>query len=518
MAYEKHNYASGDVLLASELNEMDDAIKTHDTDISDLKSALREVDAGSVIQMPNEVKIYAFNPSTGISSTNAKRLTYLGGFSLRGAKTIDVIISNGYKWNVYFANTLGSYSLVKQYSNVWIGTSKYFIPVPDNADRVYIACVKSDGSDFTEVEKLSVFDIKLRGCTEKEIYIYDYDTDFYTDYYGTNQYVNGELQPNQYARLTQERFYEIADEKLLRFVPNDGYKAAINFFDANFYGLGNTGSWITNESSIDIANLYPTAKYFKITIVRTDNTVMSASDFNKFSIKHYWIKNIIPQISKTRLKPIRTYSFNSGDFSIYGDTIVFSRGVGTLLINDTEVAASVGHANNMMFGKELYNSYPKLYCGCWYPHDNNCIFVNAITEDSATLLDTITFADLPYGYLNMCVDEPNKRFYIFEETGSDTYQGNILFAVGNFEGNILSSKILDISIPIIQGMDFVDGFCYVTSGNGTATYPNLLMVFDTSGNLVAKSYLDVHTEIEGISVTDDGHVYMKTLKAIFEVE
>lgn len=43
MAYEKHNYQSGDVLMASELNEMDDAIEALDQETTQLKEDLDDV-------------------------------------------------------------------------------------------------------------------------------------------------------------------------------------------------------------------------------------------------------------------------------------------------------------------------------------------------------------------------------------------------------------------------------------------------------------------------------------------
>ena len=41
MAYEKHNYQSGAVLMASELNEMDDAIEALDQETTQLKDDLK---------------------------------------------------------------------------------------------------------------------------------------------------------------------------------------------------------------------------------------------------------------------------------------------------------------------------------------------------------------------------------------------------------------------------------------------------------------------------------------------
>jgi len=41
MAYEKHNYQSGAVLMASELNEMDDAIEALDQETTQLKEDLK---------------------------------------------------------------------------------------------------------------------------------------------------------------------------------------------------------------------------------------------------------------------------------------------------------------------------------------------------------------------------------------------------------------------------------------------------------------------------------------------
>ena len=60
MAYEKHNYQSGDVLMASELNEMDDAIEAMDQETTQLKEDfILEMD-----EIPDTVQSYTFVDGT----------------------------------------------------------------------------------------------------------------------------------------------------------------------------------------------------------------------------------------------------------------------------------------------------------------------------------------------------------------------------------------------------------------------------------------------------------------------
>jgi hypothetical protein len=465
-----------------------------------------------LMQLPETLGFWYFNPSVGTFSNNNKQLTYRTGFNTFGAKFLDVEISAGYKWNLYFAKVDGVYSLIETYASTWVEETRRFIVIPEEANRIYIRCLKTDGTDYVETEKTSVFKIMLRGAKEPELIVYDKDTSIKTEYYGYFQYASGTPSQHLYTRLTQDRLYKIADYKVIGIIPKNGYDVILNFFDSGLIRLGNSGKFLSTAQIIGLTNLYSNAAYFRITYRKHDNTNLTEDDYNQLYKYYPYVKTFVPSLVKSNLEYIESYSFNSGDIAVYNG-IVFTTDTGKLFVNGTEIAATVGHGNNIMFGKTLDGDFPHLYAGSWYQGQKS-VYVNKITLASATLVQTITFVDLPNGFLNMCVDEPNERIYIFMETGADTRQGNILFAIGDFNGNILTSKSLGVNIPIIQGMTFDNGYCYLTSGDGSEEYPNYLYVFTTEGELVSKAAVDLLDEIEGISI-DNNTIYIKAIKSLY---
>jgi hypothetical protein len=200
-----------------------------------------------------------------------------------------------------------------------------------------------------------------------------------------------------------------------------------------------------------------------------------------------------------------------GDIAIYNGTM-FGFDQGHMFVNGNDISITNGHGNNCMFGEELHGDYPYLYCGSWFKNDCK-VYINQVTDSSATLVRTIDYSSLS-GYLNACVDEPNDRIYILLNTSDTTYEGVIRFIVSDLNGNILSNELID-KIPIVQGMTFYHGKIYVTSGDGSASYPNYLTILDTNGNIVSKSdNVTIGGEFEGIEFYN-GKLYIATQTAIY---
>lgn len=411
------------------------------TQFSNLKSAFIAGENGYyIVKPPETVALSVFKPQTGNFSSAPNRVTYVTGVSLHGAKGVRIEIQAGYQWVVHFANVNGQYTYISSYpsGNQWKSDGSFFVEVPDGANRMYINCKKTDNSDISASVVLGIFNVWLIKPEEKEVYEYDDSTSFTSQYYGNYQYVIPTPNANEWARLTQDRFYHINKNNILRIKPVNGYSCVINFFDADFRRLGNNGAWITGDTYIDLKSFYQSSEYFKISYKGSENETLTSNNYNMFSVSDTHMQNIIPSANIAKMTFVKSYSVNTSDIAVYNDTIVIAD-TGYLMINDTRVDVEVGHGNNIMFGTSLYNDFPKLYSGGWYTW-NKCVYVIGITDNSATLIDTITFDALPDGFINACVDDKNERIYIFEETGADTYQGNILFAVADFDGNIITQK------------------------------------------------------------------------------
>ena len=235
--------------------------------------------------------------------------------------------------------------------------------------------------------------------------------------------------------------------------------------------------------------------------------VRAESNSPKMEIFYY-----LPALNKVALDSLRSRTTNQ-DIAVYNGNII-ECDVGFLKINGgSSISASTGHGNNVQFGKTLHGDYPYLYCGSW--DEDTCeIYVNQINSDSVTLVSTIQFDGLT-GYLNMCVDEENGRFYIM--LADDPYTGNITFIVSDLTGSIISRKQLTKQFPIIQGMEFYNGHIYMLSGTNSDQYPNKLTIFDTSGEIVSESdKLTPSNEVEGISFDRiTNKLYIASINYIF---
>lgn len=206
-------------------------------------------------------------------------------------------------------------------------------------------------------------------------------------------------------------------------------------------------------------------------------------------------------------KSITRKSSHIQDIAVY-DGHVFDFGSGVMSVDGGDsVTITNGHGNNCNFGTELHGDFPYLYCGAW--NMNECaIYVNQVTEDSATLIDTITFSSMT-GHLNCVVNEADGKIYILLNKSQSTAVGDIDFIVADLsDGSIISQSELPFAIPVIQGMDYVDGAIYVTYGGAGGYTENHIMVLDTSGRMLANTAnITQFTEIEGIAF-DGGKMYI----------
>ena len=461
--------------------------------------------------------------TSGRYSYTSLRFSVYGGIALMGASAIDILCGSGYQIAAAFCRYYDS-----NYENMgyivpagsYTTDSFFNVVVPDGATHLLVMAKKPDDSAFTsdEIKNADILTVKLRGNDERYISQYEGVDSAKPKHWGFYQFNAGQKQMFQAARLTAETIYEVGDNKELRISLKSGYLCAVNFFDSDRNLLGNTGTWIQYTQTIPLDNYYyDDTAYFAITCRRADGNAISLDETDCIDFDVSSVKTTLPVLATQDLQTIESYKFDSSDIAVYNGNVFHAYTNNSLWLDGTEIPnAALGHGNNMMFGTELDGTFPRLYAGSWYQGDKN-VYVNRITNSTAEHIETITYDELPTGYLNMCVDEPNERVYIFMETGADTYQGNILFAVGDFDGNIITSKPLGITIPIVQGMDFVDGHCYLTSGNGTAQYPNLLYVFDIDGNMLSKARVNTWGEIEGVSIDIDGTAYIKCIKLLQKV-
>lgn len=277
-----------------------------------------------------------------------------------------------------------------------------------------------------------------------------------------------------------------------------------------------SGGWQPLPYSFNLAG----DRYVRFAFRKTNNPNISPSDVSNYTLSFTgWgvesdmtIEYNAPIVSTSKYSKFRNRTTNQ-DIAVYNGTIVESD-TGFIKINGTKINITNGHGNNCNFGTTLHGDYPYLYCPAWNENVNE-IYVNQITNSTATLVSTITIADMSTGYLNAVVDEANERIYCF--IADDPYVGNITFLVTDMSGNTISTKSLATRIPIIQGMTYYNGNIYLTSGSPNTNDKIYLYVFDTNGDIVSKtSKIQPFDEIEGISFDIDDTFYIATIHTIYK--
>lgn len=223
----------------------------------------------------------------------------------------------------------------------------------------------------------------------------------------------------------------------------------------------------------------------------------------------------VPMPNKVALKKsISRNSGNNQDIAVY-DGHVFDFGEGVMSVDGGEdVSITNGHGNNCNFGTELHGDFPYLYCGSWVM-DECEVYVNQVTASSATLIDTISFPTLS-GHLNCAVDEDGGKMYILLNKSQSTAVGDIDFIVADLtDGSIISQDALPFAIPVIQGMDFVNGAIYVSHGGASGYTENHILVLDTDGRILANTAdISQLSEIEGVAF-DGGTMYVAAGSKIY---
>ena len=172
---------------------------------------------------------------------------------------------------------------------------------------------------------------------------------------------------------------------------------------------------------------------------------------------------------------------------------------GKAYYNGTEYSLANGHGNNCNWGTELHGDYPYLYCPTWITDEMN-IKVFSFDGNVFTLEDTIHISEYS-GHLDAYVDEFAGLIYGFVYSSNTT--GQLTYIVADLTGSVISSAVLPIKIPVIQGICMHDGVLYVVSGYGNSSYPNYLNIIATNGTLLARYPIYGIGEIEGIDFLDN---------------
>ena len=375
-----------------------------------------------------------------------------------------------------------------------------FVLAPSAGDRYFRVYIKKDssGSVFTESDDVKVIiePVNYSNLYDNMLSVSD-TVNTEIGAYKTVQLEQGAFDANGLnasgtTRLRSIGFIPVSYlcSLTVECTPNaveDDYYFLPIYYTDNYYGTHESSrqsGWIVNKGIINITT--PSVKYVRLYIKNSSGTVITANDVTikvkceKASIKVAYYNPVLAEMNfsaySTRL--------NGQDIAVYNGNI-FDIETGYVSVNGgANIPITNGHGNNACFGDTLHGEYPYLYCPSWNQNENT-IYVNQYANGAFTLVKTITYAGLS-GYLNACVDEKNNRAYILLNTSASTYDGVVSFIVADLDGNIISTKALDFTIPVIEGMTYYDGTVIVSSGHGI-NYPSYIHVFDTEGNLLSKT-------------------------------
>ena len=304
--------------------------------------------------------------------------------------------------------------------------------------------------------------------------------------------------------LKAESFFKMLPDAMIRM---DKWEVFYQKLNGDYSTLGTVSmGWTDVSRTVSIFDTQVSFLKEQLSIIKQNRKISNDSPPNSHECT--------PVFSFSNMEYYLERDMKGGqDIAIYNGQII-GLDHKTLFISDNKYSINCGHGNNCMFGKELHGKFPYLYSGSWIK-DECYVFINQISEDGPTLVETLDYSFLS-GYLNSCVDEENQRIYILLCISDTTREGAIDFLISDFSGNIISRKRID-NVPVVQGMTFYNGYIYVVSGLAAqGPFPNTLTILDTEGRVIVKNCnTGIYGEFEGIDFYDE-EIYIATIDAIYK--
>lgn len=293
----------------------------------------------------------------------------------------------------------------------------------------------------------------------------------------------------------------------------DGYIFTVNYFDGN----GNYLSRALNVTHHTIS----ADSHAGLTVYHADNSAIAPEDAQnaviltyvagefgehrysgeKISLKKHSIS--MEQIAFTVPNSLESYGvMQAGD--MFGGTYAQAYGNYLQLYDFTAGTLSAGypmnggHANSMAFSSDYYSQsdeYPLLYVGAF---NSPTVYVNRITTNGVSLVDTLTFPQSQTGYCtNVAIDPINKHLYMQGYSANDPSQvsgNNIIVSkwdlgtvTDNGDNTHSPAFVKSFTLPVItymQDCKFHDGKIFALCGIGS-DYPTKVYVIDVTGERIA---------------------------------
>ena len=306
---------------------------------------------------------------------------------------------------------------------------------------------------------------------------------------------------------------DIAPPQNLDVKAKDGYIFTVNYFDAN-------GNYLSRALNVTHHTI-PADSHAGLTVYHSDNSAIAPEDAqnaviltyvagefgehkysgDKIDLKRHSIS--MEKIAFTVPNSVESYGvmqagdvFDSTYAQAYGNYLqLYDFTAGTL---SAEYPMTGEHANSMAFSDDYYSpsdEYPLLYVGAY---DSPTVYVNRITTNGISLVDTLAFPQSQTGYCtNVAIDPINKHLYILGYRANDSSQvsgNNIIVSkwdlaemTDNGDNTHSPTFVKSFTLPVItymQDCKFHDGKIFVLCGIGS-DYPTKVYVIDVTGERIA---------------------------------
>lgn len=293
----------------------------------------------------------------------------------------------------------------------------------------------------------------------------------------------------------------------------DGYVFTVNYFDGN-------GNYLSRALNVTHHTISADSRA-GLTVYYADNSAIAPEDAqnaviltyvagefgehkysgDKIDLKRHSIS--MEQIAFTVPNRVENYGvMQAGDMfggtyaQAYGNYLqLYDFTAGTL---SAEYPMNGGHANSMAFSDDYYaptDNYPLLYVGAY---DSPTVYVNRITTNGVSLVDTLVFSASQTGYCtNVAIDPINKHLYMLGYSVNDPSQvsgNNIIVSkwdlgtvTDNGDNTHSPTFVKSFALPIVtymQDCKFHDGKIFVLCGIGS-DYPTKVYVIDVTGERIA---------------------------------
>ena len=532
MSYEPTNWKKGDKITSARLNKIENGIQGNDSEISDLKSGLSDIDT-----LNTDLFTYAswmtggVNPTTGSDASSSVRLR-TDYIDLIGIESFITQVESGYKYCGYLIN---ADKTAVVHTIAWT-TGVIAVDMTDHptAASVRFVLQKTDntlpesGSYLTGRFRTNLIDAINSKVGGENIQLELYDTDLVS---GSLQAQSMTVSANPACVSYLTKIPVNGGEQIKIEPPEvagvDHYTYRFGFYDSNgtyLSQIATTADPVCNTTSahsyisfmcvaydannaqvaFNVLNSYTAND--KINVVFLDRWI----SVDELALKS-WVEtffepggrgghmtnavNINKNVNSARLGALQyPQSFCVYDnkyYSIDGDNIA-EQDANFNVLRDTTL--STGHGNSLQLG---HNG--KAYASGW---NDQKIYVIDLASLSVTNTITIPIT----GYFSAVVDDLNNIVYILHRaTYPDTIDHYTFSIYDITNATMISSRIVN-AFGALQGMDYVDGKIIAAYGLGTQAVPNGVAVYNSIGDIIGSFDLQIFsiTEIEGIAFNRNG--------------